>query len=315
MANMTLLDIARLSAGDDVVGMIEESIQAHPEISLGAARTISGTGFDSLVRTALPSVGFRSVNEGVATTKATYALRRSNTFLVDASSEVDEAMGQASEDGLDANLATEMSAKVEAAMRSLASQFYYGTVSTVGASSSAASAAKGFPGIVDLYDTTNMEVDGAGSSGTYTSVWMVKFGPQYVQWLAGQGGLFNVGETKSVRLTDGSSNPYDGLRKALTFWVGLHSANPRNSMVRIKKLDTSATLTDAMLDQSIEKFPGAIVPDVCLMTKRSLRQLKSSRTATNPTGAPATWPTEVVGLASSRVPILTTDAISETETS
>ena len=68
MANLTLLDVARLNAGDDVVGLIEESLKAHPELSMGSGRTISGTGFDSLVRTTLPSVGFRNVGEGVATT-------------------------------------------------------------------------------------------------------------------------------------------------------------------------------------------------------------------------------------------------------
>lgn len=315
MPNLSLLDVVRMNAGDEVVGLIEENVQAHPELALGSARTITGTGFDSLVRTALPDVGFRNVNEGVATTKATYAVRRSNCFLVDASSEVDKQLDQTLSDGIDAALAMEMDAKVEAGMRSLASQFYYGTTNTVGVSSTAASAAKGFPGLVDMYDSTNMAVNAGGVSGAYTSVWLVRFGPKQVQWLFGEDGEFSVGETMEVRLTDGSGNPYDGLRKALTFWVGLHDANPRNSAVRIRQVDTAATMTDALLDQAVELFPAGTRPDVILMTRRSLRQLKNSRTATTATGTPAPWPQEIAGLGGDRIPIMVTDAISQVETS
>ena len=313
MPNATLLDIVKQNGNDAIVGLIEESIQAHPEMN-GAARTIKGTGFNSLVRTALPAVGFRSVNEGVATTKATYEKRRSSTFLVDASSEVDSAAGQASEDGLDAFLATEMDAKVASGMRNMASQFYYGTQSTVGVSSGAASPTKGFPGLIDLYDSTNMEVDAGGSSGTYTSVWAVRWGPKAAQWLFGNGGAFSIGETKEERLTDDDGNPYDGLRKAMTFYIGLHMADPRNGVCRLKKIDTSTTLTDDMLDEMVEKFASGLKPDALYMTRRSLRQLKDQRTATNPTGTPAPWPASIAGIAGANIPILTTDAISQAET-
>ena len=315
MANITLLDIAKHNGNDAVVGMIEESISAHPEIALGDARTISGTSFKSLVRTTYPAVGFRDINEGVATANAVYEQRTTACKLIDCSSEVDAAAEQASDEGLDTILAREMDAKVESAMRGLSSQFYYGIASTVGVSSTATSPAKGFPGLVDLYDTTNMEVDGAGSSGTYTSVWLVKFGPKYVQWVVGNDGLFNIGETQSARLADGSFYPYDGFRKAMTFWVGLHGANPRNAAVRIKKLDTSATLSDTLLAQAVEKFAVGVVPDVVLMTRRSLRQLKTSRSTYNPTGDPSPWPSSIVGLADRNIPIMVTDAISQSETS
>lgn len=314
MANMTVLDVIKQNNTDPVVGMVEENISAHPEIMMGGARTIPGTTFKSLVRTALPSVGFRNVNEGVATTKATYEQRASSCYLCDASSEVDEEMAQVADDPLELLLANEMDAKIEAYMRSLASQFYYGTASTVGVTSTAASPTKGFVGLADIYDTTNMEVDAAGSSGAYTSVWFVKFGPKYVQWLIGQNGAFSISETSRVRLTDGSDNPYDGLRKSVKFWIGLHCVNPRNSVVRIKKIDTSATLSDSLIDQGLEKFPAGVVPDVCLMTRRTLRQLKSSRTAYNPLGNTPPWPNEIAGIADSRIPIMVTDAISQVET-
>ena len=307
MANLTMLDVVRMTGGDDVVPLIEESVQVHPELMLGATRTITGTGFNSLVRTALPSVGFRNLNEGVTAVKSTYALRRSECFLVDASSECDKAMVDQTEDGADAIIAMEASAMLESAMRSVASQFYYGTATTV-ETSIAASPTKGFPGLVETYDSTNMEVDAGGGGTSRSSVWLIKWGPQYVQWLMGRNGEIATSETMEVRLTDGSSNPYDGYRKPLTFYVGLHNANPRNSSVRIKNLTAANPLTDTLMFDALQLFPAGISPDVALMSRRSLYQLRASRTATNPTGLPAPIPGDVAG-----IPIAVTDAILDTE--
>ena len=68
-------------------------------------------------------------------------------------------------------------------------------------------------------------------------------------------------------------------------------------------------LTDILIANLLGKFPAGKVPDVLLMTRRSLHQLQASRTATNPTGAPAPFPQEAFG-----VPIAVTDAISNIET-
>ena len=67
-------------------------------------------------------------------------------------------------------------------------------------------------------------------------------------------------------------------------------------------------MTDALLAQLIEKFPAGRGPNYLVMNRRSLRQLQASRTATNPTGAPAPFPSEAFG-----IPIVVTDAISSTE--
>jgi len=313
MANLTILDVLRRNSADPEVGIIEESMALHPEITMGAAKQIAGTTYKTVVRTALPSVGFRSVNEGVATTRSTLAIRTADCFLVDCGVEVDKAMAQVGMDPLEEILADELAAHAEAGARSLASQFYYGTLSTVGAASSAASATKGFPGLIDTYDSTNMEISRGGASGAYTSVWLVKFGPQYLRWIVGADGMLDVKDAYECRLTDGSSNPYDGLRKPMSFWVGLQNVNPRHSAVRIKLIDAgtspTAGLSDAYIAKALTLFKAGMRPDLILMTPNTLYQLQSSRTATNPTGAPAPFPDNAFG-----IPIVTTDAISEVET-
>ena len=100
----------------------------------------------------------------------------------------------------------------------------------------------------------------------------------------------------------------------LTGRIGMQVLN-KFSLCRIKKLttDSGKGLTDSLIDQAQAKFQGR-GPDVCFMTKRSAQQLKSSRTATTPTGVPAEWATQLQGLDGRMIPIYVTDAISNTET-
>ena len=314
MALVTLLDIAKYNAGP-IADIFDENLSAHPELD-ASARTIPGTTFKSVVRTARPAVGFRDINEGITALTATHEVRSASTYVVDCSVELDQQLAQAANEPLEELIAQEIAAKVEQGMINLASQFYYGIASTVGVSSGAAQPTKGYPGLVDLYDSTNMALSAGGSSGSYTSVWAVKFGGNRgVEWLVGNDGMFNITETTAQRLTDTNSRPFDGWRKSMTFWVGLRCLDPRNTVARLRLIDTSATLTDALLDQLVELFPAGMRPDALFMTRRSLRQLKSSRTATTTTGAPAPWPVSIQGLTGDLIPIRVTDAISQVETS
>jgi hypothetical protein len=69
------------------------------------------------------------------------------------------------------------------------------------------------------------------------------------------------------------------------------------------------TLTDALIYAALATFPSNRPPSVMVMNKRSLYQLRASRTATNPTGNAAPIPTEVEG-----IPIISTDSVRLDET-
>ena len=60
MAVTTLLDIAKANGSDAAVGLIEEVMTYSPEVSRGAARTIKGLSYKTLVRTTLPTAAFRT---------------------------------------------------------------------------------------------------------------------------------------------------------------------------------------------------------------------------------------------------------------
>jgi hypothetical protein len=300
---LTLLDIAKQngSVGD----LIEDSLVAAPEARIVPARTISGYMYKSLHRSTVPTVGFRDANEGAAAVQSVYLQRIHETFVVDASSEVDVAVAEAAEDGVDVVLAREAQGMLEGAFRGMGSQFFYGTATTV-ETSIAGSPTKGFQGLNQLVGST-IVVDKAGTGSARSSVWAVKFGENGVQWVVGNNGAIQTDAPRIVRVTDSNSNPYDAWRTPLRFNMGLQVANT-NVLGRIKNITAAATLDDDDIFNLLSLFPVAVVPDALFMSRRSLEQLRASRTATNITGIPAPTPDSVAG-----IPIIVTDSILDTE--
>jgi len=316
MTRPTLLDIAKLNLGDAEVGLIEEAIYNCPEVTgfdretnqlipgVGQTKTIRGINYSTKVRTALPSAGFRNANEGVTATKSTFENRLVETFILNPRWECDKAVADRNEEGPEAFIAEEADAQLKASFLQAARNFYYGT------NTSYSGDAKGHPGLIDAYDATNRVLDAGGTTAnTGSSVWLVKWGPQDVRWVLGQNGELAVSDVRIETIFDGSSNPLTGYVQELLAYLGVQVGSI-NAVVRIKKLteDSGKGLTDAAFAKALEKFPAGVRPDVAFCTKRSRRQLQSSRTATHPSGQPAPFPVEVFG-----VPLVVTSALSDTE--
>ena len=302
MAVTTMLDIAKANGSDAAVGIIEEVVTAYPEVKLGAARTIKGLNFKTLVRTALPTAGFRNANEGSDSTVSTLENRLVECFILNPRWECDKAVADAYEDGAAAYIAMEADGQMRASMTTLGKQFYYG--------SGTGGDAKGHPGLIQSYDASNMVVDATGTTAnTGSSVWAVKFGPTAVQWVYGNDGELKVADVTEARVLDASSKPYTAYVQELLARPGLQVGS-KYAIGRIKKLtaDSGKGLTDALIADLLSKFPVGHIPDYLFMSRRSLKQLQASRTATNSTGAPAPFPTESFG-----VPIQVTDSILDTE--
>ena len=307
MATPTLLDVIRRNGTDAAVGLIDETTKATPEVRIGAARDIKGLNYKTRVRTGLPTVGFRQVNQGTAVSKSQTEQRLIECYLLNPPFEVDKAAADASEDGAAAYLAEEAQAISQASFQSLGKSFYYGSDSALGMSDS-------FPGLLQGYDSTNLVVDAGGTTDdTCSSVWLVRFGTQGVQWVLGEGGRAEVTDPIEVRLVDGSGNPYTGYHQELYMRPGLQIGSV-HSVCRIKKLtaDSGKGLTDALLTKAFTKFPAGLPPNAIFLTLRSWEQWKNSRTATTTNGAPADWPETCKGPEGS-VQVYCTDSISNIE--
>lgn len=314
---MTVLDLAKRNGSDSVVGIIEEAIRATPEVSglnpetgivipnVGDARTIKGTSYKTLVRTAIGSVGFRDGNQGQASIRSTYANRLVETFIMNPRWDVDRALADKSEDGWQVLMADEAFGALQGTMQQLGRQFYYGrnTATALGGH------AKGFGGLIDVVDSAFTVDAGGTTADTCSSVWAVCFGRQKVQWVYGQNGSMDPTEVDIRDVRDADGNPYSAYFQEMLLYPGLQVSSPRY-VARIKKLteDSGKGLTDARLSALMEKFPVGVRPDVIFMTKRSRRQLRDSRTATNDTGKEAPLPMDYDG-----IPIAVTESISNTE--
>lgn len=308
-----LLDVAKRNAADSTVGLIDEASRQVPEVSgqvmsrgrvitvpnVGAARTIAGTQYKTLVRTSLPTVGFRHANEGAPAGKSTFENRLVECFIFNPRWECDKAVATANEDGAEAYIAEEALAIVQAGMMTLGRQFYYGR----------AADGKGHPGLVDSVHS-DMVIDATGTTAnTGSSVWAVSFGPRKVQWVMGKEGSLEMSDVREESLADNNGNRYTAFVQEMLAHIGVQVMN-KWSVGRIKNITAQSgkTLNDAMLGSLVSLFPVGYMPDALFMTRRSLEQLRASRTATNATGQEAPTPTEYEG-----VPIIPTDSLLNTE--
>jgi hypothetical protein len=271
-----------------------------PEITVGAARTIKGLNYKTLIRTALPTVGFRNANEGSAAVKGTYENRLVETYIMNPRWECDKAVADAYEDGANAYIAMEAETILNASMIGLGGQFYYGK---------ADDGSKGFPGLLASISSAYTIDAGGTTEDTCSSLWAVRFGVKDVTWVWGQDGNLGLSDVSLARLTDGSGNPFTGYVQEILARPGLQVGNAR-CIGRIKKLtaDSGKGLTDALIGSLLATFPVGLPPTHLFASRRSIEQLRKSRTATNATGQEAPIPTEVFG-----IPLLPTDAIKDTE--
>lgn len=317
MSKLTLLDVAKLTGNDAVVGLIEENLKYSPEANLFPFRTISGTSYKTGIRTGLPSTSFRNANEGHTPGKSTFKQRLVECFIFGGQVEVDKAVADAYEDGAEALQAIEASGVMQSAMRAIGSQIWYGT--TVDS--------KGFPGVkasTVFGETTSagdaLTINAGGTTATTaSSVYAVRYGAQNMQLIGGRDATFSLDDFMVQQIAD----PNDATKKltayvaGLTSWLGLQIGN-ENCARRIANLtaDSGKGLTDSLLADLLATFPVGYTPDAIFMSRRSRTQLQKSRTVTlfgqgrarPEQSAIAPIPTEYDG-----IPIIVTDSILNTD--
>lgn len=307
----TLLDVIKSNAANQSgIGMIDEVSRRTPFMSRGAFRSIKGINFKTLVQTGASNTlgSFRKLNSGVATSISVEENRLVETYPIQPRFHVDAQVAMNSEDGAKAFIARKVQGILLTEFIAHEKQMFYGAASGLANS-------LGYPGLLDAYDPVNMVTDAGGTTaGTGSSVWLVNFGNDSVQGVLANGGQFQFGNVRLESLPDaGGVNYLDMYVQTLLAQVGLQVANILR-VARIKKLtaDTGKGLTDLLLMTAITQFPQ-VQPNAIFMSLRSLAQLRNSRTATNPTGTEAPFPTSVVGVDGGDIPIYPTAGILNTE--
>jgi hypothetical protein len=311
MPSVSLLDLMKLRNGSDgLLHLVEAIGAAAPEVLALPSDTIKGTSYDTTIVTALPTTGFRKINQGVAASSARFETRKAECHILDTRIEVDKAAAASHDKGPDHLMAMFSRLSGKSAILTVGKQTIYGT----------ANDATGFYGLQEMADST-MVVDAGGTTDdTASSVYMLFAGEFGVQYVYGMDSTFDLQPFVEGEGTDADGNKFPAWVSYLNARVGLANSSPY-SVGRIKKLtaDSGKVLTDALLSQLLEKFPTDSFPTHILMNRRSRGQLQRARTVVlqgsgskgsvgSQGGLIAPLPTEFEG-----IPIICTDSIVNTE--
>lgn len=307
MANLTLLDLAARTGSDTLIGLIEDVTTSAPEFQTMPVVTRPGTSYKVTRRTALPTSGFRSANEGVATGKSQYVQETKSMYFLDAQMEVDEAIVKGDDRLIGDILSDEAAGALRSSFITIGSQVYYGVSAD----------AKGFIGLDQ--QISNDTVYAGGTSNT-TSAYLVDLSVEGVHLVVGRDGAIEMPEWKIQRVTDSSSQAYMAYVTNLSAYLGLNVGSA-NSVYRVRGIDPTDSndyLTDALGAKALKNVPIARRGRNWrwLMNADALWTLQQSRSAIGQieggnSGRPAyaPMPTELQG-----IPIIATDSITTTET-
>jgi hypothetical protein len=243
------------------------------------------------------------VNAGRENTKSTDVEVTVTLKLLDCSLAIDQALADQYRFGAEAYVAREAVRHLKSGFSHLEQTMFGGTGFDAAGFSGLGDNA-GLNGLAD-----EMVHDGGGvAAAAQTSVWAIRTGNDLRDMVAisGMDGEIRIGDIISqfIDVTGGRMPVY---AVPVFMWQGMQIGGAR-SVGRLGNIDATATLDDDKIAEVLSLFPANRGPNILAMTRTSLKQLRQSRTATNPTGSPADFPTESFG-----VQIITTDSLTATE--
>jgi len=304
---LTLSDVLQINDQNLADLNVSDLLDDAPLIArMAAIEASNGTEHKYLKQTGAPVVGFRAPNTGRENSKSTDTLVTISLKILDASFAVDKALADSHSRGPEALVAREARRHLRASFAHAEKQLIYGT----------GNEADGFTALADnagLNGLADAMVIGAGgtTAGTGSSIWLIRTNDTGdAAMVAGNDGQIEIGDTVVQAIEDTvNGGRFTGYYTPIEGWLGMQIGSAY-SVARIANIteDAGKGATDDLIYKALELFPAARQPNLIAMSRRSLRQLRESRTATNATGAPAPRPTDVEG-----IPIVVTDAITNTE--
>lgn len=322
--NLTLLDITKRLDPDGSAAAIAELLTQENEI-LDDMPWVEGnlpTGHRVTVRTGLPDVAWRKLNQGVPASKSTTAQLDEACGMLEGFGSVDkdlvELNGNTTEFRLQENMAY-----IEALNQAQAQTLFYGDTSVN---------PERFLGLSSRYSTLNVAnaqnadnvISGGGAGSTNTSIWLIGWSPRTVHGIYPKGtqaGLIHE-DLGLDTVTDASGNRYRAYQDRYQWKCGLALRDWRYA-VRIANVDVAALTATAasganILDlmtralERIQSLSGVTPVFYCNRTIRSFLRRQTVNRVSNSTleydnvgGKPA--------LRFAEVPVKRVDAILSTE--
>jgi hypothetical protein len=272
----TLVDVAKRLDPDGKIARIAELLNQDNEVLDDIIWTEGNlpTGDRTTVRTGLPGVSFRALNEGVPRSKSDVSQFDEGAAMLEGFSEVDRKEAILSGDVAEFRL-SEANAFYEAMNQAFTTNLFYGN---------AAASPKAFTGFAPRFNaisgntTTGNQIIDAGGTGTDNySVWLIVWDPMKVRGIYPKGtkaGLFHEdasdvtdgadGFPRGTVLYDASGNPYMGYRDHFEWNCGL-SIKDYRYVVRIANIDRS--------DLSNTMATGANLQDLLVQAEERVQNL------------------------------------------
>lgn len=301
MANyMTSADIIKCNNSEALVGVIDECIAEGgvPEIGWYQASPVTKNTYKTLCVTGLPTVNFRDPESDRVFSSASIANKTTALRYIDMSFIIPCAVADECDFGREFAISLQQAASIKAGLFKICQQLYYGSYS--------AGTDEGFNGLLPFIKTANCAVVDTGNTGITdsTDVLLVTTGLNACQLAWGsQGKLYESDVYEQlIASTDSTTGNKSGayyFTQNIGGWVGLQITSKwaAGAITNLSGTAGKEGLDDDKLAALISKFPvGALNSNSAFfMNRRSLEQLRKSRTATNGTGAPAPFPTEAFG--------------------
>lgn len=264
---LTFLDLKKFEAtpGYDLV---EENVRLSPELSTFPADVMEGTAIELTVRLDLPTVNFVNIGEGVTESKSGYISRLFQCANLDALVKVPVNMLVGKPSALVGRLlAAEQSGFVEAAIRTIGKQTWYGVGND----------AKGFVGIIAQMLAANT-IDATGTTGgEKSSVFFVSVGANKAEYWFGNNRTLTFDDWQKLTVNDAAGKPMEAETSWMHSTPGFRLSN-RNAVVRIKNLTTQAgkTLTWALMNAAYQKMTTdlGMIPTHIFMSGREQEYLR-----------------------------------------
>lgn len=244
MPNLTLSDIKNRMDPNGGHAQVVEVLNNSCPIHLDAVWREGNlpTGNQTTRRSGLPSVGFRSINNGIEQSKSTTTQVVDTCCLIEGNSEIDKQVLKIEKDPKEFRWSEDM-AFVEKFNQVFSSAFVYGDVTQdpekfngLAARYGAASATKGSFGY---------QIVKAGGSGTdNTSAWLVAWGDKSIHCIypSGSKAGLEIQDMGLQRVTDTSTYPYYAWCTNFVWTPGLSVKDPRY-VARVANIDVSDLVT------------------------------------------------------------------------
>ena len=322
MANLTLLDLITLQRNDPLTGLVEDVTTYAPEMSTIPVTVRPGITYYIAKRTALPTSGFRDVNQGIASSKSAYKKEVKEMFPIDVQVSVDELIVKGDDRSIGDVLSMEAQGALQSTLITVGNQTYYGQAND---------GSNGFVGLrAQLVSTAS--VGGTTNSTTAYALWL---NPHGVSYDVGRDGVIAMPpfQRQQVVAPVGTGTIFAWVSN-ISFYVGL-SVKSNYSVYGVTGITTHTTGSGAgyfqngqntVYDQSMsDRAAASLVAQIPLVRRNGLTWflnrtshflLQQSRAAINFQAAAAenatpAWssrPTFCEGF-----PVIVTDSISNTE--